>query len=91
MLYSFVHCHRNSQGRADNSVLNHFAAPSFWECYKTLPPAVQKLADKNFGLLKSSSVHPSLHFKKVGRHWSARVGADFRALALRTEDGFLWF
>jgi len=36
-------------------------------------------------------MHPSLHFKKVGRFRSARVGRNFRALAIETDDGLLWF
>jgi len=40
--------------------------------------------------------HRSLHFKKVsiknGREfWSARVTQEYRALAIRVHDGFLWF
>jgi hypothetical protein len=47
---------------------------------------VQQLADENFALLKSNPQHPSLHFKKVGRFWSARVGLQYRALAVEGED-----
>jgi hypothetical protein len=36
-------------------------------------------------------VYPSLQFKKVGKYWSARVGWRYRALAVATDDGFLWF
>ncbi|WP_404308747.1 type II toxin-antitoxin system RelE family toxin [Neorhodopirellula lusitana] len=71
--------------------MNHFAGPAFWECYKKLPDAIRALADKNFALLKGNPNHPSLHFKKVGRYRSARVGRDFRALAVETDDGLLWF
>jgi hypothetical protein len=44
--------------------LKHFAAPSFWNCYQTLPKSVRELADKNYELLKSNPSHPSLHLKK---------------------------
>ena len=71
--------------------MNHFAAPSFWACYEELADAVQNLADKNFELLKADPKHPSLHFKNVGRYWSARVGMDFRAVAVKADDGFVWF
>ena len=71
--------------------MKHAASPSFWSCYEKLPEAIQTLADKNFALLKDDSSHPSLHFKKVGRFRSARVGREFRALAVETEDGLLWF
>jgi len=51
---------------------------------------IQELARKNFNLLKADSRHPSLHFKKVGDFWSARVGADYRALAIEDGDDFVW-
>ena len=51
---------------------------------------MQRLAKGNFELLKSNPRHPSLHFKKVGRYWSVRVGLSYRALGLEVEDGILW-
>jgi hypothetical protein len=71
--------------------LNHHASPDFWSCYRALPREVQELADKSFSLLKSDSRHPSLHFKKVGRFWSARVGLHHRAVAVEARDGLVWF
>jgi hypothetical protein len=71
--------------------LNHHASPYFWSCYRALPQEVQELADKSFSLLKSDSRHPSLHFKKVGRFWSARVGLHHRAVAVEAADGLVWF
>jgi mRNA-degrading endonuclease RelE of RelBE toxin-antitoxin system len=71
--------------------MRHFASPSFWECYRNLPSSIQELADKNFELLESNPQHPSLHLKKVGKYWSARVGRKYRALAVEIEEGVLWF
>jgi hypothetical protein len=71
--------------------MKHLASPQFWQCYQALPQEVRELADKNYQLLKADPDHPSLHFKKVGRYWSARVGQNYRALALEVADGFLWF
>jgi hypothetical protein len=71
--------------------LNHYASPDFWSCYRALPAEVQGLVDKSFSLLKADSRHPSLHFKKVGRFWSARVGLHYRAVAVEASDGLLWF
>jgi hypothetical protein len=51
---------------------------------------IRGLADKNFELLKADSLHPSLHFKKVGKVWSVRVGFHYRAVAMPIEEGFLW-
>ncbi len=44
--------------------LKHYASSSFWEEYKNLPEDIQRLADKNFELLKENPYHPSLHLKK---------------------------
>jgi hypothetical protein len=71
--------------------MNHFSRRSFWTSYEVLPAQVRLLADKNFALLKENPRHPSLHFKKIGRFWSVRVGAAHRALAVDIEDGVVWF
>jgi hypothetical protein len=71
--------------------LKHLANPRFWSHYRKLPPDIQALADKNFELLKRDAHHPSLRFKKVGRYWSARVGLQYRALAVESERGLVWF
>lgn len=71
--------------------MRHFASPSFWKRFDELPTPVQDLAKKNFQLLKRDSLHPSLHFKSVGRFRSVRVGISFRALGVSVEDGVVWF
>jgi hypothetical protein len=71
--------------------LNHHATPEFWACYRALPPSIQLAADRAFANLKADPRHPSLHLKKVGRFWSARVGLHHRVLAVEAEDGLLWF
>ena len=71
--------------------MKHLASPEFWVAYERLPSAIQKLADKNFALLKTDPRHPSLHFKQVGEFWSVRVGLRYRALAVSFDDALLWF
>jgi hypothetical protein len=71
--------------------LKHFASPSFWSCNQQLPTAIRETADKNFALLKNDTQHPSLHFKKVGKYWSARVGLSYRTLGMDVNGGVLWF
>lgn len=71
--------------------MRHFASPAFWQAYARLPRSVQRLADRSFALLKENPQHPSLHLKKVGRFWSARVGLHYRALAVEADDGLVWF
>lgn len=68
----------------------HRTTPQFWDRFDRLPESVQNLARKNFELLKQNPKHPSLHFKKVGQFWSARVGLTFRALAVEDNDDFIW-
>lgn len=65
--------------------------PSFRKRLKELPPPIRRLARKNFKLWLRDPHHPSLHFKKIGMFWSARVGIDFRALAIIRGDKAEWF
>jgi hypothetical protein len=71
--------------------MRHFASASFWPAYERLPEQVRALADRNFALLKRDPQHPSLHFKKIGRFRSVRVGPRHRALAVEIADGLVWF
>jgi hypothetical protein len=71
--------------------LIHHASRDFWICYNALPDAIREQADKAFALLKDNPQHPSLHLKKVDRFWSARVGLQYRALAVDAPDGVVWF
>ena len=70
--------------------MNHRTTARFWQAYASLPDEIRRLADRNFELLKSDPFHPSLHFKKVGKFWSARVGLQYRALAVAQDDGYTW-
>jgi hypothetical protein len=56
-----------------------------------LPLEIQKLADQAYEHLKQDPRYASLHFKKIGRFWSARVGSHYRALAVESADGLVWF
>ncbi len=56
-----------------------------------MPAAVRELADRNFAQLKADANHPSLHFKKVGTFWSARVGLHYRAVATEVGADRAWF
>ena len=71
--------------------LKNFASPQFWTCLRSLPKPVQQLSGKSFALLKSNPRHPSLHFKRIGRFWSVRIGLSYRALGVGIQDGVLWF
>jgi len=68
----------------------HRTTDGFWTCFASLPGAVQRVARRNFQLLKENPAHPSLHFKKVGKLWSVRVGLNYRALAVEDSADFIW-
>ncbi|NET61035.1 MAG: hypothetical protein F6K47_34390 [Symploca sp. SIO2E6] len=68
----------------------HRTTPKFWQRFYTLPETVQRLARKNYDLLKKNPAHPSLNFKKVGQYWSVRVGLNHRALAVEDGSDFIW-
>ena len=68
----------------------HRATTRFWESYGRLPEPVKKAARQNFDLLKSNHRHPSLHFKRIGKFWSARAGLHHRALAVKDGPDFVW-
>ncbi|OHB61464.1 MAG: hypothetical protein A2167_03160 [Planctomycetes bacterium RBG_13_46_10] len=68
----------------------HRTTERFRNCLIRLPDRIQRTAKKNFELLKINPSHPSLHFKKTGRFWSARVGINHRALAVVDGQDFIW-
>jgi hypothetical protein len=68
----------------------HKTIDRFWKYFYRLPDNVQKAAEENFELLKINPRHPSLHFKKIGRFWSARVGLNYRSLAVQDGEDFIW-
>ena len=74
----------------------HRASVEFWRLYEALPQDVRDRADKQFLLLKANPQHPSLQLKKIGERkgheiWSARVTLNHRALAIKRNEGYLWF
>lgn len=63
----------------------------FRERFARLPPVVRARALKQFVLWQRDHWHPSLHFKRVGRFWSARVDRDYRVLGLERDGVIHWF
>ena len=68
----------------------HRTTARFRSSLASLPEPVQRLARQNFELLKENPAHPSLHFKKIGNLWSARVGINCRAVAVGDGENFIW-
>jgi len=71
--------------------VTHRANPGFWVHYGRLPEDARLLADESYRLLRRDPKHPSLHFKRIGRFWSVRVGLHYRALAVEHEHVMVWF
>jgi hypothetical protein len=70
--------------------MKHRASPRFWRHYRALPDELQQLADRGYQLLLQDPRHPSLHFKRIGRLWSVRVGLHHRALAVERGEELVW-
>jgi rRNA pseudouridine-1189 N-methylase Emg1 (Nep1/Mra1 family) len=68
----------------------HRTTNRFWKCFEKLPESVKKTSKESFQLLKRNPHHPSLHFKKVGKFWSARVDITHRALAVEDGEDYIW-
>ncbi|MGD0015934.1 MAG: hypothetical protein ABSC38_00195 [Verrucomicrobiia bacterium] len=71
--------------------MKHRASRDYWVGYHQLPENSRAIADRCFALLKTNPAHPSLHFKKVGRFWSVRVGIHYRAVAVESGNDLVWF
>lgn len=72
--------------------MKSLTTPDFWEAYGVLPPKIKAQARKAYQLWKNNQFHPSLHFKKVADNlWSARITANYRALALKKGEDYYWF
>jgi len=63
----------------------------FWAAYRKLPADVRELTDENFELVKADPLHPSLHFKAIGRYRSVQVGLRHQALGVEVPYGISWF
>lgn len=68
----------------------HKATSRFWKCFQHMPAIIKRHAEESFALLKEIPRHPSLHFKKVGKFWSVRIGLDYRAIAVEDGSDFVW-
>lgn len=68
----------------------HRATKRFWKSFDDLPENIQSLAKTKFDLLREDPYHPSLHFKKIGKFWSVRIGLFYRALSIEEKGEFIW-
>lgn len=63
----------------------------FHKCLAELEPKIRIRALKQFKLWSKDHWHPSLHFKRVGPYWSARVDREHRALGVEKDGKIIWF
>jgi hypothetical protein len=66
----------------------------FWQLYHGLPPQIRNVAQKAFQKFSDNPAHPSLQLERLkfdSRAWSVRVTRNYRAVARRYDDDWLWF
>ncbi len=66
----------------------------FWRLYHALSPEVRQAAQNAFQKFLDNPAHPGLQLERLrsdGRAWSVRVTRNYRAVARRYDDGWLWF
>jgi hypothetical protein len=71
--------------------MKSLAKKSFRSRLEALPSDIRARAHRTFRQWLRDPHHPAIHFKKVGQYWSARVGSDYRALAIVRDDVVEWF
>jgi hypothetical protein len=61
--------------------------------YARLPPETKKAARKTYQRFRADPAHPSLRLERLefdARAWSVRVTLNYRAVALRVADSWVW-
>ncbi|MEI6594481.1 MAG: hypothetical protein WCO28_02895 [Bacteroidota bacterium] len=74
--------------------MNSVRTDRFKKAYTVLPLQIKKSAQKSFKIWKVNPTHPSLHFKKIHKKqeiYSIRITLDYRALAVKSEETYIWF
>ena len=67
---------------------------SFRKAFAALPHDIQDRAREAFQLFSENPAHPGLQFKQVHSTdpiFSARISLQYRALARRVDDDWIWF
>ena len=65
----------------------------FWKLYAELPANIKTAARKAFGRFLENQAHPSLRLERLrsdSRAWSVRVTLNYRAVALRHGEDWVW-
>jgi hypothetical protein len=68
-------------------------SPEFWQLYHKLPEEARSAAQKAFRIFLSNPAYPSLRLERLRidrRAWAVRITRDYRAVALRQNDVWIW-
>jgi hypothetical protein len=74
--------------------VNSSGTEDFWKLYHGLPPQIRNAAQNSFQKFLENPAHPSLQLERLksdSRAWSVRVTRNYRAVARRYDDDWLWF
>lgn len=66
----------------------------FWRLYYELPQEIRSAAREAFEKFSENPAHPGLQLERLkfdSRAWSVRVTRNYRAVARRYDDDWLWF
>jgi hypothetical protein len=66
----------------------------FKDAFNKLPKSIQTKARRAFRHFRSNPQHPGLQFKLIDKEnevYSARIDQNYRALAVREDDAWVWF
>jgi hypothetical protein len=66
---------------------------NFWQLYRQLPREIQQAARAAYRKFQENPAHPALHLERLRsdpRAWSVRVTLNYRAVALRQADDWIW-
>lgn len=67
--------------------------PGFWRDYHSLPGDVREAAREAYRKFALNPAHPGLQLERLkfdSRAWSVRVTRNYRAVARRYEDDWVW-
>ena len=67
--------------------------PGFWQEYRQLPRDIRAAARQAYRKFRENPAHPGLHLERLrsdARAWSIRVTLNYRAVARRDGDDWLW-
>lgn len=67
--------------------------PDFWQADYALPPEIRGAARETYRKFLTNPAHPSLQLERLKfdhRAWSVRVTRNYRAVARRFDDDWVW-